>query len=83
MHTQVRKRTGFKTSADELPGDGARVLDEQGTADLWCTLNLTADSCFGDLEQDEVIGDICHQMVKSGREHQVGVGIIALLSCVL
>lgn len=39
--------------------------------------------CFGDVEQDEVIGDICHQMVKSDREHQVGVGIIALLSCVL
>jgi hypothetical protein len=42
-----------------------------------------ADLCFGDLEQDEVIGDICHQMAKSDREHQVGVAIVALLSCVL
>lgn len=46
-----------------------------------CTPSEISNS--GTLEQDEVIDDIRHQMTKSGREHEIGVGMITLLSCVL
>lgn len=85
VHNQVRKRAGFKASADETSNDGDRILDEQGTANLWRAFGNPRLSVSGSdtIEQDEFIDDIRHQMVKSDREHQVGIGIIAILSCVL
>jgi len=41
------------------------------------------DRILDEQEQDEVIDGIRHQMTKSCRGHEIGVGIIALLSCVL
>jgi len=81
MRNQARKRVGFKADTDGLPDDGGRILDEQGTVNPWHLLNSQLNS--GALEQDEVIDDIRHRMSKSDRENQVGVGIMALLSCVL
>lgn len=46
-------------------------------------LSNERDQILDEQEQDEVIDDIRHQMVKSDHEHQVGFGIIVLLSCVL
>ena len=87
MGNQARKRVGFKADTDELPNDGDRILDEQGTVNSWHPHSLgsgsPADLQPGSLEQDEVIDDIRHQMAKSDRETRVGTGIVALSSCVL
>jgi hypothetical protein len=81
--TQFRKRVGSKASTGRAPNDGDRILDEQGTATCAAPRNSRLISYFGGPEQDEVIDDIRHQILKSDREHQVGIGVIALLSCVL
>jgi len=81
-YSQVRKRVGFKANTDGLPNDrGDQIIDEQGIANPRSTASkFPADL---ELEQDQVIDDIRHQMVKSDLEHQVGIGIITLLSCAL
>lgn len=83
MHNQARKRVGFKADTDGLPDDGDRILDEQGNYRQPVARSLQLISNSGGLEQDEVIDDVRGQMEKSDREHQVGIGVIALLSCVL
>lgn len=80
MHNQVRNRVGSK----HFSIDGDPILDEQGTVNLWRTpRNSRLIFGSGTTEQDEVIEDIRHQMVQLDHEYRVGIGIIAILSCVL
>lgn len=84
LHNQVRKRVGLRTNTQEFSNDEDRILDEQGTLKRCTPSKFPTYILFRFyLEQDEVINDIRRQMVTSDREHQVGIGVIATLSCTL